>query len=538
MWDSIVEWMNETAEMTSAVQRANLRAASRNMALAANFYSRLMGLPGQDVVDADQRFQDESWSANPLADLMKQAYLVGSEWMMELVDSLESGDPGLDQRARFWAKQYVDAMSPANFALTNPEVWRETARSGGLNLAEGARNFLSDLQKGRLSQVPDDAFVIGEDLATTEGRVIYRNRLIELIQYTPTTPKVKGIPLLIIAPWINKYYVLDMRPDNSLIKYLVDSGLTVFAISWKNPDKSVLDLTWDDYMDLGPLDAIRVVKEITGSGEINVAGYCLGGIILQVTLAYLAAQGDESVKSATFFTTHQDYSDAGEIAVFISRPEVAFLEWLMDASGGYLDARNLATTFNMLRSNDLLWSYVVQNYLLGQQPPAFDLLYWNNDGTRVPKKVHSFLLREFFLENKLVVPGGIKVKGVDVNLGRVKTPTYVVAASRDHIVPWRGAFRVRELQGGPVRFILTGGGHIAGIVNPPAEKKRAYWVKDDGVTDPDKWLDGATQHDGSWWEDWLAWLKKRSGRLAAPPTMGNEEYPALMAAPGSYVLEK
>jgi polyhydroxyalkanoate synthase len=538
MWDSIFEWMNETAEMTSAVQRANVRAAGRNMALATNFYRRLLGLPGQDVVAPDQRFQDESWAANPLADLMKQAYLVGSEWMMELVDTVASGDPALQQRARFWTQQYVDAMSPANFALTNPEVWRETARSGGLNLAEGARNFLSDLQKGRLSQVPDDAFLVGEDLATTEGQVIYRNRLIELIQYTPTTPKVKGIPLLVIAPWINKYYVLDMRPDNSLIKYLVHSGITVFAISWKNPDESILDLTWDDYMDLGPLDAIRVVKEITGSGEINVAGYCLGGIILQVTLAYLAAQGDESVKSATFFTTHQDYSDAGEISVFISQPEVAFLEWLMDASGGYLDGRNLAATFNLLRSNDLLWNYVVQNYLLGQQPPAFDLLYWNNDGTRVPKKVHSFLLREFFLDNKLMVPGGIKVKGVDVNLGRVKTPTYAVAASRDHIVPWRGAFRIRELQGGPVRFILTGGGHIAGIVNPPAEKKRAYWVKDDGQTDPDQWLDGATRHDGSWWEDWLAWLKKKSGRQAAPPTMGNEEYPALIGAPGSYVLEK
>ncbi len=539
MWESWFEWMHGSMAAAMKIQQANMRAFTQSMELATSAYARILGQPAEQVAPVDRRFKDEAWSENFAADLLKQSYLITSAWLMEMANGWKPIDADLHQRTRFWTQQLIDASSPANFAMTNPVVMQEIARTGGRNLVQGAQNLIQDARSGRISQVPEDAFEVGKDLAITPGKVVYRNRLIELIQYESTTETVHEIPILIVPPWINKYYVMDMRPENSLFKYLVDSGFTLFTISWKNPDETVLDLEWDDYLDLGTLEALRVVKEIMGVEKVNLVGYCLGGIISQVTLAYLAAQGeDESINSATYFTTHQDFSDAGEISVFISKLDVMFLEWLMMVSGGYLDGRNMAATFNMLRANDLLWNYVIHNYLMGQEPPSFDLLYWNNDGTRVPGKVHSFLLREFFLENKLKEPGGIQIKGIGIDLGQITTPTYVVTADRDHIVPWRGAFLVRQLQGGPVRFILSGGGHIAGVINPPADKKRGYWINEDERYDPDAWLAGATQHEGSWWVDWLPWLQDRSGGQAKPPATGNEAFQPIMDAPGAYVLEK
>jgi polyhydroxyalkanoate synthase len=341
--------------------------------------------------------------------------------------------------------------------------------------------------------------------------------------------------MLMIPPWINKYYVMDMRPDNSMFKYLVDNGFTVFAISWKNPDRSVLDLEWEDYMRLGLLEALRVARAITGADAVNLVGYCLGGIALHFTLAYLAAGDDGSANSATFFATHQDFGDVGDVAAFISHPEVRLLEWLMDLRGGYLDGRNLSATFNLLRANDLLWPYVINNYLMGKEPPALDLLYWNSDGTRVPGKVHSYLLRNFFLVDNFGKPGMLSLKGVPLDPQRVTVPTYAVATAQDHIVPWRGAFKIHQRVGGPVRFILGESGHIAGIINPPG--KRAYWTNASETSDPDAWLAGALQHKGSWWVDWLAWLEARSGERVAPPPIGSAECPPLMDAPGSYVHE-
>lgn len=538
MWESMINLMSGTLAATAQMQQASLRAVAQSMELTANTYAKMWGQPTEAVITGDRRFDDDSWEENLTADVMKQTYLITSQWLLAMVDGLEQVNPELHQRTKFWAQQYMDALSPSNYPFTNPEVIQETVRTGGMNLVQGMKNLLSDAQRGRISQVPEGAFEVGVDLAITPGKVIYRNPLIELIQYTPTTETVSAVPILVVPPWINKYYVMDMRPDNSMYKHLVDAGFTVFTISWKNPDRSVLDLEWDDYMDLGPLDALRVVKAVTGTEKVNLVGYCLGGIVSQVTLAYMAAVGDRSVNTATYFTAHQDFSDAGDIAVFISRPEVLFLDWLMSVSGGYLDGRNMAATFNMLRANDLLWNYVVNNYLLGKEPPAFDLLYWNSDGTRVPGRVHSFLVREFFLENKLMEPGGITAKGVGIDLSQITIPTYAVAANRDHIVPWRGAFQVRRLQGGPVRFILSGGGHIAGIINPPADKKRAYWVNEDDESDPDAWLAGATETEGSWWSDWFPWLAKRSGDQIEPPPMGNDEFSPIMDAPGTYVLEK
>jgi polyhydroxyalkanoate synthase len=548
-WEKTLELANGWVTGVGKAQEATLTAATRHLEFMANTYARLWGADVPDVMPPDRRFKDESWSENLAFDALKQIYLITGQWLVEMTDGLEGIDPDLSKRARFWTQQAVDAASPSNFAATNPKVLQEIVRTGGANLVQGFQNLVSDLQQGRISMVPEGAFEVGKDLAVTPGKVVYRNPLIELIQYESATKKVREIPILVIPPWINKYYVMDMRPENSMFKYLVEAGFTLFTISWKNPDESVLDLEWADYMEMGIIEALRVVQAITGSEKVNTVGYCLGGMVEQVTLAYLAAQGDEAagtqglptVTSATFFTTHQDFTDVGDVDVFLSEPEVRLLELLMDASGGYLDGKNMAATFNMLRANDLLWHYVVHNYLLGQTPPAFDLLYWNSDGTRVPGKVHSFLLREFFLANKLKEPDGIKIRGVGIDTRRVTIPAYAVAGESDHIVPWRGASEIRQMMGGPVRFVLAESGHIAGIINHPAKKKRGYWVnttRNAQALDPDEWLAGATKHEGSWWLDWVPWLKKRAGKLVEPPPMGGEAYPPIMDAPGTYVLER
>ena len=555
-WEKTLEVANAWAAGATKSQAATATAATRHLELMSSTYARLWGQEAQDVVPADKRFKGEAWSENPAFDLIKQIYLITARWMVDMTDGLEEASPELHKRLKFWIQQYADAMSPTNFAATNPEVLQEIVRTGGTNLAEGMQNLLSDLQKGRVSMVPEGAFQVGRDLAVTPGKVVYRNSLIELIQYEPATKKVREIPILSIPPWINKYYVMDMRPENSMYQYLVDSGFTVFTISWKNPDESVLDLAWADYLELGPIEALRVIKAITGAEKVNTVGYCLGGIAEQVTLAYLEALKDgeaapasvsteltadlPEVNTATYFATHQDFADVGDVDVFLSKPEVRFLEWLMEASGGYLDGRNMAATFNMLRANDLLWHYVVHNYLMGKEPPAFDLLFWNSDGTRIPGKVHSFLIREFFLENKLKEPDGIKVRGVGIDTRRVTVPTYAVACSTDHIVPWQGASKIREMLGGPVRFVLAESGHIAGIINHPAKNKRAYWLNEAENAQalaPDEWVDGATKHEGSWWLDWVPWLEGHSGMLVKPPSMGNKEFPPIMDAPGTYVLE-
>jgi polyhydroxyalkanoate synthase len=563
-WSRMLDLVNGSINAMWQAQQANMAATMRMMELLANSYARLWGSPAVDVLPSDRRFDHDAWTENPAFDLLKQTYLVTSQWMADVVDGLEEVDPRLHHRAEFWSKQFTDAVSPTNFPLTNPAVLQEAVRTGGTNFARGFRSFLSDLQRGRISRVRDDAFEVGVDLAITAGKIVYRSPLMELIQYTPATDQVRAVPILVIPPWINKYYVMDMQPENSMFKYLVDAGFTLFTISWKNPDKAILHLEWDDYMEQGPLEAMRVVKAVTGAGKVNLIGYCLGGIMLEVTLAYLAALGGSAAakheepsaeeaqlpepNTATYFATHQDFRQAGDVDVFLSGPEVRLLEWLMAAGGGYLDGRNMEATFSMLRSNDLIWRYVIHNYLIGQEPAPFDLLYWNSDTTRVPGRVHSFLVREFFLENKLMQPDALMVKGVGIDVGRIETPSYVVAATRDHIVPWRGTFLMRQLLGGPVRFVLTGAGHIAGIINPPSGKQRGYWTNGDAdersssgvprVADPDAWLDSATKKEGSWWLDWIPWLEERSGELVEPPTMGNDEFQPLGAAPGEYVLER
>jgi len=537
-WTGMFEVAAKSTAALGQAQQAGMTAAMRSLELMTNTYARLWGQPAAEVLPADKRFSDDVWSENLAFDLMKQAYLITSRWMVDMADSFQELDPALHRRAAFYTKQFADALSPTNFALTNPEVLQETMRTGGANLVRGMQNLLADAQKRQISQVPEGSFAVGKSLAITPGKVVYRNQLIELLQYTPTTAAVHAVPILVIPPWINKYYVMDLRPENSMFKYLVDAGFTVFALSWKNPNGDMSDLDWEDYMAQGPLEALRVVKAITAAQRVNMIGYCLGGIMLETTLAYLAAVGDETANTATYFASHQDFNDVGDVAAFISDPEVRLLEWLMDLGGGYLDGRNMAATFNMLRANDLLWHYVINNYLLGKEPPAFDILYWNSDGTRIPKTVHSFLLRNFFLVNNLAKPDCLKLQGVGIDLQRITTPAYTVGASEYHIVPWRSAFKMRSLVNSPVRFVLADSGHIAGIINPPAQKKRGYWTNESATKDPEEWFAGATKQQGSWWLDWVPWLEARSGDLVAPPPLGNAEFPPLMDAPGTYVLEK
>jgi polyhydroxyalkanoate synthase subunit PhaC len=493
---------------------------------------------GPAVASADKRFAAPEWHTNPVYRTLKEVYLVASDWLLEQGDATDM-DEAERQRINFHLRQFVDAMSPSLILMSNPVALHKAIETGGASLANGARNLLADLNAGRLSMVDAEAFAPGRNLALTPGKVIHRNRLIELIQYAPTTEQVHTTPLLILPPWINKYYILDMQPKNSIVRYLVDQGYTVFVVSWKNPDASMDGIGIEDYMDLGPLEASDVVREITGSPTVNAMGYCIGGTLLTLTLATLAAKGDERFNSASFMVSLQDFSRVGDTAVFMDEPTLDLVEQQM-MERGYLDSREMANMFNLLRSNDLIWANVVNNYLLGNKPPAFDLLYWNSDGTRMTRAAHSWYLRNTYAENNLVKPGKITLKGKPIDLGRIRQDTYAVGAEKDHIVPWDAAWRITQLFGGDVRYVLASSGHVAGIINPPGGKG-AYWTREVGdvaASSPEQWLQSATRHEGSWWPDWTAWLSARSGRKSAPPPVGSSQHPPLQDAPGTYVLEK
>jgi polyhydroxyalkanoate synthase subunit PhaC len=486
----------------------------------------------------DRRFSAPDWQRNAAFDALKQTYLLSATALLKSAAQIEGLDSGQQRKLQFYLRQFIDAISPTNSLFTNPQVVHETIESGGQNLMTGTQHLLRDLQAGQIKMTDTEAFAPGRNLALTPGKVVHRNQLVELLQYAPTTDAVHQVPLLFIPPWINKYYILDMQPQNSMIRFLVDQGFTVFVISWKNPDASMEDTTFDDYLELGPLSALSAVKEICGSETVTPVGYCIGGTLLSMTLPYLAAIGDHSVKAATMFVALQDFSDVGDTAVFIDEPQVAYVEQQM-LERGYLESRHMATMFNMLRANDLIWSNVVNNYLLGKDPPAFDLLYWNNDGTRMARAAHSFYLRHTYLDNDLIQPGRVTLKGIPIDLGQIRQDLYAVGTEQDHIVPWRSAWRISQLAGGPVRFVVGGSGHIAGVINPPS-KGRGYWLNpaDAGAApSADEWMSGATRHDGSWWTDWVEWLRPRSGPRVTPPATGSAKYPPLAPAPGQYVLE-
>ncbi len=494
------------------------------------------GAAARPTPGADKRFAAPEWQ-NPGYRSLKDLYLLASDWLLQ-----QSADETMDeaerQRINFHLRQFIDAMSPSLMLMSNPVALRRAFETGGVSLADGAANLLRDLREGRLSMVDATAFAPGRNLALTPGKVVHRNKLIELIQYTPTTGTVHAIPLLVMPPWINKFYILDMQPKNSMIRFLVAQGFTVFVVSWKNPDAAMENTTIEDYMELGPLEASQVVRDITGSSVVNVMGYCIGGTLLAMTLAWLATQNDPRFGTATFMVSLQDFSKVGDTAVFSDEPAIDLIEQQM-MERGYLDSREMSNMFNLLRANDLIWSNVVNNYLLGQKPPAFDLLYWNSDGTRMARAAHTWYLRNTYLDNNLIQPGKVVLKGEGLDLGRIKLDSYAVGAEKDHIVPWDAAWRVTQLLGGAVRFVLASSGHIAGIINPPGGKG-TYWVNESAEPAPTaaQWRATSTRHDGSWWSDWAAWLSERAGPLGEPPAMGSDAHPALEDAPGHYVLEK
>ncbi len=505
---------------------------------------RLAGIEAEPVAEpepGDRRFRDPAWQESQLFDFVKQSYLLTARWMTGVVRDTEGLDEATARKVEFYTRQFADAMAPTNFVMTNPEVLRATLETGGRNLVDGLRNLLADLERGKgrlhIRMTDLDAFKLGENIAVTPGKVVFRNELIELVQYAPTTEQVFKRPLLIVPPWINKFYILDLRPDNSFIRWAVGEGHTVFCISWVNPDATLAAKSFDDYMRDGVFAALDAVERATGEREVDAIGYCLGGTLLAATLAVMAARGDDRIKSATYFAAMIDFAEAGELAVFIDEAQLAALEAKM-AETGYLEGADMATTFNMLRANDLIWSFVVNNYLLGKDPFPFDLLYWNSDSTRMPAAMHAFYLRRMYLENKLIAPGGITLDGTPVDLTTIKTPSYVLATREDHIAPWKSTYAAVNTYAGRTRFVLAGSGHIAGVINPPAANKYMHWTNDKAPRDPEDWLIGATQSAGSWWPDWSKWVARFAGPKVAARVPGAGKLAPIEDAPGAYVKVK
>ncbi|CDH43160.1 PHA/PHB synthase family protein [Candidatus Contendibacter odensensis] len=501
---------------------------------------RLAGHETQPVIEpppGDKRFKDQQWAENVVFDFIKQSYLLSADSLQGLVQSVEGLDDKTARKVQFYTRQFVDAMAPTNFVLTNPTVLQATLDSGGDNLVKGLQNVLTDLERGRgqlqITMTDLNAFTPGENVAVTPGKVIYQSELLQLIQYNPSTPTVCQRPFLFVSPWINKFYIMDMRPKNSMVKWMVDQGFTVFMTSWINPDERLAHKTFDDYM-LACVEAMDAIEQATGEREISAAGYCLGGTLLLSTLAWLAAKKDKRVKSAICFACMTDFSEPGELEVFIDEELITLLEKQM-GERGYLDGSQMAGVFSMLRANDLIWYFVVNNYLLGNDPYPFDLLYWNSDSTRMPRDMHSFYVRNMYQKNLLRQPGGITLAGVPIDLRKIKTPVCFLSAYEDHIAPWKSTYAGTQLVGGPVKFVLSGSGHIAGVINPASSDKYGYWLNPNNSPNPDDWFKGAVKQEGSWWPDWLAWLQPHTGPQVPARTPGDGKLKPVEDAPGSYV---
>jgi polyhydroxyalkanoate synthase subunit PhaC len=534
-------------ELTARMMADPARLFETQMALWNDYLTlwqrtgeRLMGQSAEAVVEAvpdDRRFRDRAWSDNAIFDYIKQSYLLTARYIQNAVKEVGGLDDHTGRKVDFYTRQFVDAMAPSNYVLTNPEVLRATVESGGENLVNGLQNLLDDLERGKgrlaISMTDMAAFHIGGNVATTPGKIVYQNDLIQLIQYAPATETVHRRPLLIIPPWINKFYILDLRLQNSFIRWVVSQGHTVFVISWVNPDERLSGKSFEDYMNEGPLAALDAMAAAIGEKDANVIGYCLGGTLLSATLAYMTAKRNRRIKSATFFVTMVDFAEAGDLSVFIDEEQLSALEQRM-SKRGYLEAHDMHTTFNMLRANDLIWSFVVNNYLLGKQPFPFDLLYWNADSTRMPAAMHSFYLRKMYQQNLLSEPGGITLDGVKIDLRKIKTPAFILSTREDHIAPWRSTYIATQLYGGPVKFVLSASGHIAGVVNPPGSKY-GHWQNDTNPPSPDDWLATATEHESSWWPVWEEWISQYVGDDVPARQPGDGKLKPIEDAPGSYV---
>ncbi len=531
------------ADPTKLVQ-AQLSLWQDYLKLWQSTTQRLMGGPAEPVIEpsaADRRFKDNAWTENTVFDYIKQSYLLTARWMQATVKQVDGLDDKTAKKIDFYTRQFVDAIAPSNFVLTNPEVLRATIESGGENLVKGLHNLLKDPERGKgrlMTKMTDlEKFKVGQNIAVTPGQVVYQNDLIQLIQYEPMTAKARRRPLLIIPPWINKFYILDLRPENSFIRWAVEQGHTVFVVSWVNPDEKLAEKSFEDYMKEGLLAALYAIEQATGEREANVIGYCLGGTLLAATLAYMKAKGDDRIASATYFVALTDFKDAGELSVFIDEEQLHFLEERM-REHGYLEGSDMATTFNMLRANDLIWSFVVNNYLLGKEPFPFDLLYWNSDSTRMPAAMHSFYLRNMYQANKLVVPGGITLGGVPIDVRSIETPSFLLSTKEDHIAPWKSTYAATQLYSGPVKFVLAASGHIAGVVNPPGKSRYGHWENAKNPLTPDEWLATATQYPDSWWPVWDKWVGKYADGGVPARKPGDGKLKPIERAPGSYVLMK
>jgi len=489
------------------------------------------------AASTDRRFAAEAWHANPLAHFSASSYMLNSQALMGMAEAVE-GDEKTKARVRFAVEQWLAAAAPSNFLALNAEAQKKAIDTQGESIAQGLQNLMHDMRQGHVSMTDESIFEVGKNVATTEGAVVYENAYFQLLEYKSLTAKVFEKPLLLVPPCINKFYILDLQPANSLIRYAVDQGHRTFVVSWRNPDESMQDKTWDDYIEHAAIEAVKVTREITGAKSINALGFCVGGTILATALAVLAARGEKPVSSVTFLTSLLDFSDTGILDIFIDETAVKFREMQM-GQGGLLKGQDLASTFSFLRPNDLVWNYVVGNYLKGETPPPFDLLYWNSDSTNLPGPFYAWYLRNTYFENNLVKPGKLNVCGQPVDLSTLDMPAYIYGSREDHIVPIQGAYASTQVLKGTKRFVMGASGHIAGVINPPAKKKRSYWTSDKLTPTHDTWLAGAAEHPGSWWSDWSAWLKRQAGKqIAAPKTYGSRKYKAIEPAPGRYVKVK
>jgi polyhydroxyalkanoate synthase len=539
---AFANWM-QSNPMAAMMQDVGAHIKPEAMEALKQSYLQDFGALWQDLLSgktpavSDRRFTSAAWQGNPMTAFNAAAYLLNAKFLNAMVETVDV-TPQQKQKIRFAVQQIVDAMSPANFLATNPEAQQKLIETKGESLTRGLANMLGDMGKGHISLSDESAFEVGRNLAITEGTVVYENPLFQLIQYTPKTATVNQKPLLMVPPCINKFYILDLQPENSLVRYAVEQGNTVFLISWSNPDQSLARTTWDDYVDQGVIQAIRVVQEISGEDKLNMFGFCVGGTLVGTALAVLAARGEQVANSLTLLTTFLDFRDTGVLDVFVDETQVALREQQLK-DGGLMPGRDLASTFSSLRPNVLVWNYVQSNYLKGNEPAAFDLLYWNSDSTNLPGPMFCWYLRNTYLENRLKT-GELVVAGETVDLTRIDAPAFVYGSREDHIVPWPSAYDSLAILSGPTRFVLGASGHIAGVINSPAKNKRNYWTNDSGKVDSaDAWFQGAAEHAGSWWPEWSAFLNQNGGKkVKAKAKPGNAKYQAIEPAPGRYVKVK
>lgn len=514
------------------------------MGLFQESTKKFLGHPAKTLYEpdkADKRFKASAWQESAFFDFIKQSYLLTSQWLDAVVRSTDNLDEETRHKVDFYTRQFINAIAPSNFLITNPEALRETIESKGDNLVKGLEHLLADIERGKgilkISTTDYNAFEVGHNIAVTPGKVVWQNDIMQLIQYTPSTERVFSVPLLVVPPWINKYYILDLKPENSLINWLVHQSHTVFIISWVNPDQKQAGLMFEDYMHRGLLEAMDKVREATGAPACNLMGYCIGGTLMAITLAWLAAhKREKEVVSATFLTTLVDFENAGDLKLFVDDKQIEMLEQDM-AEKGYLDADTFVHTFSLLRANDMIWSFVVNNYLMGREPFPFDLLYWNEDATNMPAALHSFYLRKFYRDNLLSKPGGVSIDKTPIDVGKIKTPCYFLSTKEDHIAPWKATYMATKLFGGPVTFTLAASGHVAGIVNPPDKNKYCYWTASKNPANPDQWIENATQKNGSWWPAWQKWVEDYTGNQISARKPGGKLKP-IEDAPGSYVRKK